>query len=166
MPKGVYIRKPFTKKHKENIGKSNTKKEIRICSIDGCYKKYFANGLCQKHYNKKYRKEHKKYFIEHFKQWREDNKEHKAEYAKQYHQDNREKELKRNKQWYLNNRKHTLEYARQYYNDGIMSYNVMTNVVPGKWFASMYGFNKREYLKIAEAERQFQRLNSKITFII
>ena len=44
-------------------------------------------------------------------------------------------------------------YARQYYNDGIMSYNVMTNVVPGKWFASMYGFNKREYLKIEEAAK-------------
>jgi len=44
-------------------------------------------------------------------------------------------------------------YARQYYNDGIMSYNVMTTVVPGMWFAKMYGFNKREYLKIAEAER-------------
>ncbi len=44
-------------------------------------------------------------------------------------------------------------YARQYYNDGIMSYNVMTNVVPGKWFASMYGFKKREYLKIPEAAR-------------
>lgn len=44
-------------------------------------------------------------------------------------------------------------YARQYYNDGIMSYNVMTNMVPGKWFASLYGFKNREYLKIAEAER-------------
>lgn len=44
-------------------------------------------------------------------------------------------------------------YARQYYNDGIMSYNVMTNVVPGKWFASMYGFKEREYLKIPEAAR-------------
>jgi LemA protein len=44
-------------------------------------------------------------------------------------------------------------YARQYYNDGIMSYNVMTTVVPGMWFAKMYGFNKREYLKIAEAEK-------------
>ena len=44
-------------------------------------------------------------------------------------------------------------YARQYYNDGIMSYNVMTNMVPGKWFASMYGFKEREYLKIPEAAR-------------
>ena len=44
-------------------------------------------------------------------------------------------------------------YARQYYNDGIMSYNVMTNMVPGKWFATMYGFKKREYLKIPEAAK-------------
>ncbi len=50
-------------------------------------------------------------------------------------------------------------YARQYYNDGIMSYNVMTNMVPGKWFASMYGFNKREYLKIPEAEKVVPKLN-------
>ena len=44
-------------------------------------------------------------------------------------------------------------YARQYYNDGIMSYNVMTNTIPGKWFALLYGFGKREYLKIPEAAK-------------
>ena len=44
-------------------------------------------------------------------------------------------------------------YARQYYNDGIMSYNVMTNMVPGRWFASLYGFKKREYLKIPEVAK-------------
>lgn len=44
-------------------------------------------------------------------------------------------------------------YARQYYNDGIMSYNVMTTMIPGLWFAKMYGFKKREYLKIEEAEK-------------
>lgn len=44
-------------------------------------------------------------------------------------------------------------YARQYYNDGIMSYNVMTNMIPGKWFASLYGFKKRDYLKIPEAAK-------------
>jgi LemA protein len=49
-------------------------------------------------------------------------------------------------------------YARQYYNDGIMSYNVMTNVIPGMWFAKMYGFNKREYLKIAEAEKAVPKI--------
>jgi len=41
-------------------------------------------------------------------------------------------------------------YARQYYNDGIMSYNVMTKKIPGMWFAKIYGFNEREYLKISE----------------
>ena len=44
-------------------------------------------------------------------------------------------------------------YSRQYYNDGIMAYNVMTNMIPGKWFAKMYGFKKREYLKIPEAAK-------------
>jgi LemA protein len=44
-------------------------------------------------------------------------------------------------------------YARQYYNDGIMSYNITTNTIPGKWFASLYGFKKREYLKIPEAAK-------------
>lgn len=44
-------------------------------------------------------------------------------------------------------------YARQYYNDGILSYNVMTQKVPGMWFAKMYGFKTREYLKIPEAAK-------------
>ncbi len=44
-------------------------------------------------------------------------------------------------------------YARQYYNDGIMSYNVMTQKVPGMWFASIYGFKTRDYLKIPEAAK-------------
>lgn len=39
-------------------------------------------------------------------------------------------------------------YARQYYNDGIMQYNLSLTTVPGKWFASMYGFGKEDYLKI------------------
>lgn len=49
-------------------------------------------------------------------------------------------------------------YARQYYNDGIMSYNVMTNMVPGKWFASLYRFKKREYLKIPEAAKAVPKI--------
>ncbi|MFH0808770.1 MAG: LemA family protein [archaeon] len=44
-------------------------------------------------------------------------------------------------------------YARQYYNDGIMSYNIMTKKIPGIWFANMYGFKTREYLKIPEAAK-------------
>jgi len=49
-------------------------------------------------------------------------------------------------------------YARQYYNDGIMAYNVMTNMIPGKWFASMYGFKVQEYLKIPEAEKAVPKI--------
>jgi len=41
-------------------------------------------------------------------------------------------------------------YARQYYNDGIMSYSVGLETIPGKWFAGMFGFKAREYLKIPE----------------
>jgi LemA protein len=44
-------------------------------------------------------------------------------------------------------------YARQYYNDGIMSYNVMTHKIPGLWFANLYGFKAKEYLKIPEAAK-------------
>jgi len=44
-------------------------------------------------------------------------------------------------------------YARQFYNDGIMTYNVMTHKVPGIWFAKMYGFKPKEYLKILEAAK-------------
>ena len=44
-------------------------------------------------------------------------------------------------------------YARQYYNDGIMTYNVMRQTIPGKWFASMYGFGDKKYLEIAEAAK-------------
>ncbi len=44
-------------------------------------------------------------------------------------------------------------YARQYYNDGIMSYNTLTTTAPGMWFASLYGFKKRDYLQIPEESR-------------
>jgi len=44
-------------------------------------------------------------------------------------------------------------YARQYYNDGIMSYNVLTTTIPGIWFAKMYGFGKKDYLKIPTEAR-------------
>ena len=49
-------------------------------------------------------------------------------------------------------------YARQYYNDGIMTYNVMTTTVPGLWFASMYGFKNKEYLKIEEAAKAVPKI--------
>jgi len=52
-----------------------------------------------------------------------------------------------------------IAYARQYYNDGIMSYNVLRQTVPGKWFASMYGFKKKEYLKIPEEAKVVPKIS-------
>jgi len=52
-----------------------------------------------------------------------------------------------------------IAYARQYYNDGIMSYNVGRETIPGKWFASMYGFGAKDYLKIPEAEKAIPKLD-------
>jgi len=50
-------------------------------------------------------------------------------------------------------------YSRQYYNDGIMSYNTLTTVLPGKWFASMYGYEKKDYLQIPQEARAVPKLN-------
>ena len=44
-------------------------------------------------------------------------------------------------------------YSRQYYNDGIMSYNMSKRTIPGKWFASLYGFGEQKYLEISASER-------------
>lgn len=52
-----------------------------------------------------------------------------------------------------------IAYARQYYNDGIMSYSVSVKTIPGKWFASMFGFKEKEYLKIPEASRAVPKLD-------
>jgi LemA protein len=50
-------------------------------------------------------------------------------------------------------------YSRQYYNDGIMEYNTSTTTIPGKWFASLYGFKKKDYLKISEEKKAVPKLN-------
>jgi len=51
-------------------------------------------------------------------------------------------------------------YSRQYYNDSILRYNDLCKAFPGVFFASIYGKQPREYLKIAEAERK----NVKVQF--
>lgn len=50
-------------------------------------------------------------------------------------------------------------YARQYYNDGIMSYNVSIHTVPGKWFASMFGFDKKKYLEIPAEQKAVPKVS-------
>jgi len=51
-----------------------------------------------------------------------------------------------------------IAYARQYYNDGIMSYSISLKTIPGKWFASMFSFKEKEYLKIPEANKAVPKL--------
>jgi len=52
-----------------------------------------------------------------------------------------------------------IAYSRQYYNDGIMSYNTSTTTIPGVWFASMYGFAKRDYLQIPQESKAVPKLD-------
>jgi LemA protein len=52
-----------------------------------------------------------------------------------------------------------IAYARQYYNDGIMTYNTLTTTLPGRWFASMYGFKKKDYLKIPAESKAVPKLD-------
>lgn len=51
-----------------------------------------------------------------------------------------------------------IAYSRQYYNDGIMSYNTSATTLPGKWFASLYGFQKKDYLQIPSASRETPKI--------
>jgi len=50
-------------------------------------------------------------------------------------------------------------YSRQFYNDSILSYNNSAATFPGNIFASIYGKQAKEYLKIAEAERQVPKVD-------
>lgn len=114
--------------------------EMRICSVENCNNKYWAKGLCQKHWNKQYRQDNKEYCLEYSKQyyqnnkekykklanqyylihkeqmdnyrkqWRKDNKEHMIKYR----EDNKEKEIKQGKQWREDNEEHCREYNKQY----------------------------------------------------
>ena len=45
-------------------------------------------------------------------------------------------------------------YARQFYNDSFLSYENMRKTFPGNMFANLYGFGKKEYLKITSVERK------------
>jgi LemA protein len=45
-------------------------------------------------------------------------------------------------------------YSRQFYNDSILDYNNKCKTFPGKIFAGIFGFKEKEYIQIAEAEKQ------------
>jgi LemA protein len=45
-------------------------------------------------------------------------------------------------------------YSRQFYNDSILSYNNKCKTFPGNVFAGIFGFKEKEYIQIAEAEKE------------
>lgn len=45
-------------------------------------------------------------------------------------------------------------YSRQFYNDSILAYNNSVKLMPGRFFANLYGFKEKEYIKIPEAEKK------------
>jgi len=50
-------------------------------------------------------------------------------------------------------------YSRQFYNDSILAYNNLVKMFPGVFFASLYGFKEKEYIKIEEAEKKVPKVN-------
>ncbi len=50
-------------------------------------------------------------------------------------------------------------YARQFYNDSILTYNNKCKTLPGSIFAGMFGFKPKEYLQIAESEKETPEVN-------
>ena len=47
-----------------------------------------------------------------------------------------------------------ITYARQFYNDSAMNFNNLVQVFPSNIVAGMFGFNKFEYFKIEEKEKE------------
>lgn len=52
-----------------------------------------------------------------------------------------------------------IAYSRQFYNDSILSYNNKCKMFPGVFFARLYGFKEKEYIKIAEAEKKVVKVS-------
>jgi LemA protein len=50
-------------------------------------------------------------------------------------------------------------YARQYYNDSVLSYDNATSVFPGVFFFKLYGKQKKDYIKIEEAEKAVPKVD-------
>jgi len=49
-------------------------------------------------------------------------------------------------------------YARQYYNDSIMSYENVSERIPGMLFFNLYGKKKKEYLKIPQEHKAVPKI--------
>ncbi len=52
-----------------------------------------------------------------------------------------------------------IAYSRQFYNDSILDYNNKCKMFPGVFFANLYGFKEKEYIKIAEVEKKVVKVS-------
>ncbi|MEK6817584.1 MAG: LemA family protein, partial [Nanoarchaeota archaeon] len=52
-----------------------------------------------------------------------------------------------------------IAYSRQFYNDSILDYNNKCKTFPGMFFANMYKFKEKEYIKIAEVDRKVVKVS-------
>lgn len=72
---------------------------MKTCNIKRCSDKYYAKGLCQKHYEG-------------------DNKERiakvKKQYWKKYYQDHKEERIKDSRQYYQDNKEYIIKWMKQY----------------------------------------------------
>ena len=50
-------------------------------------------------------------------------------------------------------------YSRQFYNDSILAYNNLCTTFPGQMFANMFGRKKKEFFKIAPAEKELPKVD-------
>ncbi len=53
-----------------------------------------------------------------------------------------------------------IAFTRQFYNDSVLQYNTRTQTLPDSILAGMFGFAKKEYFGVPEAEKQ----NVKVSF--
>lgn len=51
-----------------------------------------------------------------------------------------------------------IAYARQYYNDSVLELSNASEVFPGVFFFNLYGRQKKEYLKIPEAQKEMPKI--------
>lgn len=90
------------------------KKQMKICKIKGCSNKYFAKGLCHKHYDEQYYLDNKKQKAERNEQYYKENKEYYKQRNEQYRKDNKQYYTEYRKQYYLDNKEYYTEHCRQY----------------------------------------------------
>ena len=86
----------------------------RLCSVEGCARQYWANGLCQSCNHRKYRKENPEKVKEIVRKWQKKNPEKVKEYNKKWQKKNPEKVKEIVRKWQKKNPEKVKERQRKY----------------------------------------------------